>query len=191
MTQVEDAAYCMLGVLDVNMTIQYGEGVKAFMGLQRSLIESLRDESIFAWTVPASGLQCYRNHKPVHWWQDWAETEWGLLAPSPDCFEYSRDLVLPPPNKIVPRLEGYRLTQQGVQFQMPAKSGTEATSWIFGMMRKEITLPLNCWKPYPNSKLQTVRIKLIKRNDGYKRVQLNELDLKEGAKSSNKQESIR
>lgn len=183
-TQVEDIAYSMLGVLDINMTIQYSEGVKAFIGLQKTLMESSTDESIFAWTVPTGGLQCYRSHQPVQKWRDWAEKEWGLLAPSPDCFKDSGDLVIPPPDWIITRLGGgYRWTQQGVQFHMPMKAGTEATNF-FGLMKKEITLALNCWKPGPDGKPLTVRIRLLKRNDGYKRVQLEGLDLKKGAKPS-------
>ncbi|MCJ1326871.1 hypothetical protein MMC10_003537 [Thelotrema lepadinum] len=181
-TQVEDVAYSMLGLFDINMTIQYSEGVKAFMGLQKALMEGSTDESIFAWTVPAKGLRCYRNSKPVQKWQNWAEKEWGVLAPSPDCFERSGDLVLPPPDKTVLRPGGgYTWTQQGVLFNMPIKS--EANN-MFGVMRKDITLPLNCWRPAADGKPETVRIKLLKRNDGYKRVQLDGLDLKKGAKPS-------
>lgn len=37
-TQVEDLAYCLLGIFDVNMPMLYGEGHKAFIRLQEEII---------------------------------------------------------------------------------------------------------------------------------------------------------
>lgn len=37
-SRVEDMAYCMLGLFDVNMPLLYGEGEKAFMRLQLGII---------------------------------------------------------------------------------------------------------------------------------------------------------
>ena len=48
-TLVEDRAYSLLGLLDVNMTIAYGEGKAAFQRLQREIIRTSNDQSIFAW----------------------------------------------------------------------------------------------------------------------------------------------
>ncbi|KAK0751285.1 heterokaryon incompatibility protein-domain-containing protein [Schizothecium vesticola] len=48
-TRVEDIAYCMLGILDINMPLLYGEGRRAFHRLQEKLIEASDDTSIFAW----------------------------------------------------------------------------------------------------------------------------------------------
>ncbi|KAL8641272.1 MAG: hypothetical protein Q9228_001891 [Teloschistes exilis] len=144
--KVEDIAYALLGVLRINMEIHYGEGVRAFMRLQRILLESSTDESIFAWTTPSKGLQCYQKHFPQTA-GTWNPKEWGLLAPSPDCFAEHNDLVILA-DRYVPRLVGgYRWTQQGVHFQMPIKPGTELTN-AFGVTRwGDITLTLNCWKP--------------------------------------------
>ena len=47
----EDAAYCLLGVFDVNMPLLYGEGRRAFLRLQLEIIRKSDDESIFAWTT--------------------------------------------------------------------------------------------------------------------------------------------
>lgn len=57
--QVEEIAYSMLGLFNVNLTPEYGEGCKAFMRLQRAILESSTDESIFAWIVPKQGPTCY------------------------------------------------------------------------------------------------------------------------------------
>ncbi|KAK4445331.1 het domain-containing protein [Podospora aff. communis PSN243] len=69
-TRVEDIAYCMLGLFDINMPLLYGEGMKAFMRLQEEIIKVSTDHSIFCWEWTAS--------VPENWV--------GLLAPSPDTF---------------------------------------------------------------------------------------------------------
>ena len=48
-TRVEDRAYSLLGLLDVNMPMLYGEGKKAFHRLQLEIIRMSNDQSIFAW----------------------------------------------------------------------------------------------------------------------------------------------
>ena len=178
-TEIEDIAYSMLGLLNINMEIHYGEGVKAFMRLQRILMESSIDESIFAWTIPDQGLTCYKEHFPQA--SQWAPKDWGLLAPSPDCFaKYSDLFVLP--DLYVPRLSGgYKWTQQGVQFQMPMVAGTEVTN-IFGVARNEVTLALNCWTNGTDGKRYNINVQLLKTGNVYKRVQCNELGKKKGSK---------
>ena len=48
-TRVEDRAYSLMGLLDVNMPMLYGEGKKAFYRLQLEIIHSSNDQSIFSW----------------------------------------------------------------------------------------------------------------------------------------------
>ncbi|KAL4070150.1 hypothetical protein V8B97DRAFT_537929 [Scleroderma yunnanense] len=48
-TRVEDKAYSLMGLLDVNMPMLYGEGKKAFHRLQLEIIRMSSDQSIFAW----------------------------------------------------------------------------------------------------------------------------------------------
>ena len=48
-TRVEDQAYSLMGLLDVNMPMLYGEGKKAFHRLQLEIIRASNDQSIFAW----------------------------------------------------------------------------------------------------------------------------------------------
>jgi hypothetical protein len=48
-TRVEDRAYCLMGLLDVNMPLLYGEGDKAFVRLQEAVIGSSDDISPLAW----------------------------------------------------------------------------------------------------------------------------------------------
>jgi len=48
-SRVEDRAYSLLGLLNVNMPMLYGEGRKAFHRLQLEIIRTSEDQSIFAW----------------------------------------------------------------------------------------------------------------------------------------------
>ncbi|KAK4443620.1 HET-domain-containing protein, partial [Podospora aff. communis PSN243] len=54
-TRVEDMAYCLMGLFDVNMPLLYGEGPKAFLRLQEEIYRNTNDESIFAWTSSSKG----------------------------------------------------------------------------------------------------------------------------------------
>ena len=72
-TRLEDRAYSLLGMFDVNMAMLYGEGPKAFLRLQEEIIKTLDDHSIFVW----KGL---RQDLP------------GLLASSPEAFATSANV---------------------------------------------------------------------------------------------------
>lgn len=73
-TRIEDSAYCLIGLFDVNISLQYGEGAKAFQRLQEEIIAQSNDETIFAWNgIPA-------EHS-------------GLLAPSVGHFQDAGDIV--------------------------------------------------------------------------------------------------
>ncbi|KAI6028175.1 heterokaryon incompatibility protein-domain-containing protein [Pisolithus marmoratus] len=50
-TRVEDRAYSLLGLFNVNMPMLYGEGSKAFQRLQLEIIRVSSDHSIFAWNT--------------------------------------------------------------------------------------------------------------------------------------------
>ena len=66
-TRVEDRAYSLMGLLDVNMPMLYGEGKKAFHRLQLEIIRSSNDQSIFAWggqsesSVLADDPRCFKR----------------------------------------------------------------------------------------------------------------------------------
>ncbi|KAI0810053.1 heterokaryon incompatibility protein-domain-containing protein [Xylaria sp. FL0064] len=46
-TRVEDMAYCLIGLFDVNMPLLYGEGRKAFARLQLEILQRNYDSSVF------------------------------------------------------------------------------------------------------------------------------------------------
>jgi hypothetical protein len=47
-SRIEDMAYCLMGILDINMPLLYGEGDKAFIRLQQDIAKKSTDESLFA-----------------------------------------------------------------------------------------------------------------------------------------------
>jgi hypothetical protein len=57
-TRVEDRAYSLLGIFDVNLPLLYGEGRKAFQRLQEEIIRTASrvDHSILAWKPLPSEL---------------------------------------------------------------------------------------------------------------------------------------
>ena len=68
-TRVEDMAYSLLGLFDINMPLLYGEGTNAFKRLQEEILKNLKDYTLFAW----------RDH-------DGLPLGDGILAPSPANF---------------------------------------------------------------------------------------------------------
>jgi hypothetical protein len=48
-TRIEDIAYCLLGIFDINLPLIYGEGTKAFRRLQEAIMGTTHDQSLFAW----------------------------------------------------------------------------------------------------------------------------------------------
>jgi hypothetical protein len=48
-TRIEDKAYCLLGLFNVNMPLLYGEKEKAFMRLQEEVLKTTEDYTLFAW----------------------------------------------------------------------------------------------------------------------------------------------
>lgn len=66
-TRVEDMAYCLLGILGVNMPLIYGEGDRAFRRLQEEVVRRESDLTIFA-CEPKHGLfadsaRAFRNQE--------------------------------------------------------------------------------------------------------------------------------
>jgi hypothetical protein len=96
-------AYSLLGIFDVNMQLLYGEGDKAFIRLQKAIMEQSNDESIFAWGVGAPF-----DGNPVAAGSRFC----GMLVNSPKAFENSRH-VSPISRRGLP---SYQTTNEGVLY---------------------------------------------------------------------------
>ncbi|KAI0206582.1 heterokaryon incompatibility protein-domain-containing protein [Astrocystis sublimbata] len=104
-TRLEDRAYSLLGLFDVNMPMIYGERDRAFLRLQELIISRSSDESIFIWDLDLLEGSI-RDAKQVFC---------GLLAPSPACFARSRDVVL------VGHSRGFHINQFGLSISLQAR----------------------------------------------------------------------
>lgn len=138
-TRVEDLAYCLMGIFDVNMPIIYGEGASAFIRLQHEIIKISSDESIFAWspTFRRSGKDGI-----------------GLLAEHPIEFRGSGDTVT------VGGVgeSSYTMTNRGLQIQLQLIPATLETSSAAGWELQEtetkgFIAPLRCFGRDNNGRL--------------------------------------
>jgi hypothetical protein len=50
-SRIEDQAYSLLGLFDINMPMLYGEGRKAFQRLQEEIVRQSADQTILAWST--------------------------------------------------------------------------------------------------------------------------------------------
>lgn len=124
----EDMAYSMLGLFGITMDPRYGEGWGAFMRLQKELLLSSKDESLFAWkmTQAEDGLKLLSGGQ-AHQQESWTENEWGLLAPRPlwfkDCSQMT--VVCPGTRKqyIARHGGGVQIQQHGVQISLGGTFG--------------------------------------------------------------------
>jgi hypothetical protein len=105
-TRMEDMAYCLLGIFDVNMPLLYGEGKKAFLRLQEEILKSSTDHSLFAWTAKE-----YESFGDDH------IVLGGLLATSPADFENS-NIYVPAFSSRRTRAP-YSMTNRGLCIDLP------------------------------------------------------------------------
>ena len=117
-TRIEDVAYCLLGIFDVNMPLLYGEAGKAFRRLQEEIIKESDDQSIFAWRLSAADRYHLRRN---------SDQTVGILAEHPQEFKNSTRIIA------VPRMSGsYSITNRGLFIELPllATSPTERVALL-------------------------------------------------------------
>ena len=81
---VEDEAYCLMGIFDINMPTLYGEGQRAFQRLQEEIMKQSTDTTLFAWGRLTDIAQLQAN-------DDFAPC--GLFATSPLPFRGCAGLI--------------------------------------------------------------------------------------------------
>ncbi|KAI0439834.1 HET-domain-containing protein [Xylaria telfairii] len=103
-TRVEDTAYCMFGLFNINLPLLYGEGRKAFWRLQEEIIRVSNDHTLFCWT-----------------WTKTVPEGWvSMLAPWPDTFANSKGfqpLERYNVSKLMPT--PYSMTNMGLSIKLP------------------------------------------------------------------------
>lgn len=112
-TRIEDMAYCMLGIFDINMPLLYGEGTKAFIRLQEEIMRVSNDQTIFCWTWDTNCME-----------PGWA----SMLAPSPRLF---RDSAKYSASLSKSRNLPYSMTNSGLSINLPLlKYSTRPAQWL-------------------------------------------------------------
>ena len=81
-SRMEDQAYCLLGLFDVNMPMLYGEGGrKAFQRLQEEIIRTSNDNSILAWDSGNTRSGALLAESPSGFTTSENVVPWGIPAP--------------------------------------------------------------------------------------------------------------
>ncbi|KAI1429098.1 heterokaryon incompatibility protein-domain-containing protein [Xylaria sp. FL1777] len=88
-TRIEDQAYSLMGIFDVNMPLIYGEGRKAFLRLQQEILRVSDDQSLFAWGAPEVFPDMHNFLKS---WMPEAHSH-GLFADSPADFFTNHEML--------------------------------------------------------------------------------------------------
>lgn len=108
-TRIEDQAYSLMGLFDVNMPMLYGEGEKAFVRLQEEIIKYSGDQSIFAWPGILSDYDKAEMYDVIH------EHRGGLLAKSPFAFALCGNIQ---PNETTEPQRPFALTNVGLSIEL-------------------------------------------------------------------------
>ena len=112
-TRIEDMAYCLLGIFDVNMPLLYGEGYKAFHRLQLEIIKVVDDDSILAWGKKTNALD-FNMVKCMVEPMDDEPAFGGLFARSPEDFANCHDT-----SNSMDSISPYTMTNQGLDMELP------------------------------------------------------------------------
>ncbi|KAI0441647.1 heterokaryon incompatibility protein-domain-containing protein [Xylaria telfairii] len=119
-TRIEDIAYCLLGLFDINMGPLYGEGKKSFIRLQEEILKQSDDITLFAWEADQYDDQQYR----------------GILASSPSEFRDSGTI----------RRDDISRNEVG-EFRMTNKGLCLDGSNLTHLSHNSAVLSLNCKRP--------------------------------------------
>ena len=96
-TRAEDLSYSLLGIFGVNMSMLYGEGARAFLRLQKEILKTTNDQSLFAWGLaPRTVEEAMEDERlkqvqsiedGVNFAPSVTSAANGMLAPGPMAFE--------------------------------------------------------------------------------------------------------
>ena len=145
-TRVEDQAYSLLGIFDINMPTLYGEGERAFRRLQEAIMQRIPDQSLFAWgrVSPGSHLlvepsaSVIGQDPPKFQCVPYPESD-SLLAMYPRNFENSGSIGAVSHNGTA--------NARNSQFQLSQRHEIEYTSSPYGIRTKFRMVPLSQYLP--------------------------------------------
>lgn len=112
-TVIEDMAYCLLGIFNINMSMLYGQGYGAFQKLQHEIIKISDDQSIFAWAMDDDDRVAWN----------------GALATSPGSFRNCGSIVRDRESMRDP----YSRTNIGLKMRIPMITNSSSTQSFIGL----------------------------------------------------------
>ncbi|GIZ44796.1 hypothetical protein CKM354_000798300 [Cercospora kikuchii] len=119
-TKVEDQAYSLLGIFDLNLPIIYGEGEKAFQRLQMEMLRTSADQTIFAWLAGWPTMRKFeKNRVKDRTPRDYLE----LFAKSPMSFRHCARVV---PTEQEDR--AHESADNGVRFNLQSQPSSTSES---------------------------------------------------------------
>jgi hypothetical protein len=136
-TRVEDIAYSLMGIFNINMPLLYGEKGNAFCRLQKEILSSSDgDETLLAWGF---------GNKPSE--------KGGLLARSPPDFANCENVIPYTPN--ISEISHFSMTNLGLHICMKVRNLLTDTRDFVGLLNcstsgekglRNITIPLTVHK---------------------------------------------
>ena len=130
-TRVEDRAYSLLGIFDINMPTLYGEGNRAFRRLQEEIMRRIPDQSLFAWTFTPQTTRLHGSDATMTELEPGPSdfnpgTDLSLLAPSVDAFVGGWAIEAISHDEVIRRLQylqfpaaEYNFTPHGIRTEVP------------------------------------------------------------------------
>ncbi|KAI1786213.1 HET-domain-containing protein [Ganoderma leucocontextum] len=132
MRRVEDQAYSLLGIFDINMPTLYGEGNRAFRRLQEQIMQRIPHQSLFTWgdvylgsqTLPLPSAAAAPGEQNPQSFECFTYTEFpSLLAVQPSLFMNSGSFQMIPLSHYFPSCP--------IQYD---SQGTEHSQWYLAVL---------------------------------------------------------
>ncbi|KAI0968038.1 HET-domain-containing protein [Xylaria arbuscula] len=148
-TRIEDLAYSLLGIFDINMPLIYVEGHKAFRRLQEEILRTTDDQSIFAWyNYTMDGF-------PV-----------DVLAHAPS--DFARSGSVSPYASFRVNRKATSITNQGIAVQLPILSIPSPRHTEYSPF-EEIEAILDCQLGSAPGTFPTIRLRSVERGSNAQR----------------------
>ncbi|TFK78589.1 hypothetical protein K466DRAFT_534374, partial [Polyporus arcularius HHB13444] len=138
-TRLEDEAYCLMGIFDVNMPTLYGEGRRAFRRLQEEIMRRSVDPSLFAWGLqsPLDQVSEVSSESTPCPWDHSSSAH--LFAESPDDFTHSREVSFDRPQ----HFDGEKWLRLGIHVNAGHRKVPTFTNTPFGVLASLLILRIS------------------------------------------------
>lgn len=106
-TRMEDIAYSLIGILNISLSVAYGEGERAFRRLMEAIMQACREWQILAWAGPHAPFQASIPRSPLAYC---AFDDASASILSPNCYIMDRPSKLGDPF--------FTMTKRGLELEV-------------------------------------------------------------------------